>query len=90
MYHITYITPSKAAQDNLAKLNAMELTDSSSRNLIVSSVKQMYERGKIKTYSAAVGLMNLIQNDNIKEFDKRVNKMEKQYNPRKLNRLQNQ
>ena len=54
----------------------MDLTSSSSRKLIIGSVKQMYESGKTETYSTAVGLTNLIQIYNMKECDTRVNQIE--------------
>jgi hypothetical protein len=60
------------ATDNSVKLNrgaaialleTVALTDSASRNILISDVKQMFERGTIRTLSAAENLINLIQDD---------------------------
>ncbi len=42
-------------------LDTFELTDSVSRNILIGSVKQMFERGAIRTQAAASTLIQLIQ-----------------------------
>ena len=54
-----------------SKLDELELTGRSSRNMSRSNVKQMFEKGTIRTISAAEGLIKLIQENNMGEFDKK-------------------
>ena len=41
-------------------LDTFELTDSASRNVVIANVKQMFERGTIRTLAAAETLIKLI------------------------------
>jgi hypothetical protein len=53
----------------IALLDTVALTDSASRNILISNVKQMFERGTVRTLVAAENLINLIQDGRITEFD---------------------
>ena len=59
---------------SIALLNSVALTDSASRNILISNVKQMFERGTIKTLSAAENLINLIRDDRMTELDAKMKK----------------
>ena len=63
---------SKTRLQRSAKLDDLELTGSSSRNVLISNVKQMFEKGAIRTISAAEGLIKLIQENKMDEFDKKL------------------
>ena len=54
----------------------MELTSSSSRNLLVNSVKQVFERGTIRTVNVAENLIKLTQQNKMDEFDQKFAKVE--------------
>ncbi len=80
---------SKAKKENATKLNrqeglnlfdTFELTGSASRNMLISNVKQMYEKGNIRTLKEAEGLIKLVQENKLDEFDTRFNKIEKTEN----------
>ena len=69
-------TKMKSANSNtrtqrISKLDELELTGSSSRNMLISNVKQMFEKGTIRTVSAAEGLIKLTQENKMDEFDKK-------------------
>jgi len=75
-------TKRKSANSNTrmqrsSKLDELELTGSSSRNMLISNVKQMFEKGTIRTISAAEGLIKLIQENKMDEFDKTFAQIEK-------------
>ena len=53
-------------------LDTFELTDSASKNLLISNVKQMFEKGTIKTQAAAETLIKLVQNNKMEEFDAKM------------------
>ena len=59
------------------KLDELELTGSSSRNMLISNVKQMFEKGTIRTISAAEGLIKLIQENKMDEFGKKLPRKKK-------------
>ncbi len=80
---------SRAKRENATKLNrkegvilldTFELTDSASRNMLISNVKQMFEKGNIRTLKEAEGLVKLIQDNKLNEFDTRFSKIEKTEN----------
>ena len=80
-------TKRKSANSNTrmqrsSKLDELELTGSSSRNTSISNVKQMFEKGTIRTISAAEGLIKLIQENKMDEFDKKFAQIEKTQNTR--------
>ena len=75
-------TKRKSANSNTrmqrsSKLDELELTGSSSRNMLISNVKQMFEKGTIRTISAAEGLIKLIQENKMDEFDRKFAQIEK-------------
>ena len=68
-------TKRKSANSNTrtqrsSKLDELEFTGSSSRNMLISNVKQMFEKGTIRTISAAEELIKLTQENKMDEFDK--------------------
>ena len=65
-----------------ATLDELELTGSSSRSMLISNVKQMFEQGTIRTISAAEGLIKLTQENKMDEFDKTIAQIEKTQNAR--------
>ena len=67
-------------QRKAAQLDAFELTGSSSRNLLINSVKQMFEKGAIRTINTAENLIKLIQQNKMDEFDEKFAKIEKTEN----------
>ena len=80
-------TKRKSANSNTrmqrsSKLDELELPGSSSRNMLISNVKQMFEKGTIRTISAAEGLIKLIQENKMDEFDKTFAQVEKTQNTR--------
>ena len=50
-------------------LDTFELTDSVSKNMLISNVKQMFEKGTLRTLAAAETLIKLIQENKMQEFD---------------------
>ena len=67
-------------------VDTFELTDSASRNILISNVKQMFEKGTIRTLAAAEALIKLIQEDKMKEFDERIGKLDKAENTKAAKR----
>ena len=67
-------------QEGLILLGTFELTSSASRNMLISNVKQMYEKGNIRTMKEAEGLIKLVQENKLDEFDTRFGKIEKTEN----------
>ena len=75
---------SKGKDDKTTKLNrqaktisldTFELTDSASRNILISNVKQMFERGTLRTLASAEALIKLIQDNKMTEFDEKMAKL---------------
>ena len=54
-----YAKLSRGAKTTL--LDTFELTDSASRNISISNVKQMFERGTLRTLASAEALIKLMQ-----------------------------
>ena len=76
---------SKGKTDQTTKLNrqaktilldTFELTDSASRNILIGNVKQMFERGTLRTLASAEALIKLIQNNKMTEFDEKMAKLD--------------
>ena len=67
-------------QAKTALLDTFELTDSVSRNILIGSVKQMFERGTIRTQAAASTLIKLIQENKMDQVDAKMGKLEKALN----------
>jgi hypothetical protein len=63
-----------------AQLDEYDLTDNTSRNISIGSVKQMFQRGTIRTQAAAGNLIKLIQANNIDQIDAKMGKLEKAVN----------
>ena len=63
---------SNAGLQRSAKLDELEFTGSSSRNMLISNVKQMFEKRAIRTISAAEGLIKLIQESKWMTLTKQV------------------
>ena len=61
----------------ITKLDELELTGSASRNLLINSVKQMFERGVIQRVDVAEPLIKLTQETKMDEFDAKFAKIEK-------------
>ena len=57
-------------------LDTFELTDSASRNILISNVKQMFERGTLRTLASAEALIKLIQDNKMTEFDEKMAKLD--------------
>ena len=66
---------SKRRESNMKKLEEYELTDSASKNALISSVKVMYQRGGIPRITTATSLIKLVQNDKMKQFEKRFGEL---------------
>ena len=60
----------------LAKVDDLELTRCSSRKTLINSVKQMFEKGTIRTLAAAENLIKLIQDGKMDEFDVKLKKLD--------------
>ncbi len=56
-------------KEKAAQLDAYDITDSTSRNILIGSVKQMFERGTIRTQAAASNLIKLIQANKMDQVD---------------------
>ena len=67
-------------QAKTALLDTFELTDSVSRNILIGSVKQMFERGTIRIQAAACTLIMLIQENKMDQVDAKMGKLEKAVN----------
>ena len=66
----------KTRQENIQLLNEFEDTPNASRNILISTVKQMYSRGSIRTYKEAATLIKLAQDNKMDDFDEKYNKIE--------------
>ena len=66
----------KTRQENVQLLNAFEDTPNASRNILISTVKQMYSRGSIRTYKEAETFIKLAQENKMDDFDEKYNKIE--------------
>ena len=63
-----------------AQLDEYDLTRSSTRNILIGSVKQMFERGTIRTQAAAGNLIKLIQENKMDQVDAKIAKLDKAVN----------
>ena len=61
-------------------LDTFELTDSVSRNILIGSVMQMFERGTIRTQAAASTLIKLIQENKMDQVDAKMEILDKAVN----------
>ena len=67
-------------------LDTFELTDSVSRNILIGSVKQLFERGTIRTQAAASTLIKLIQENKMDQVDAIMEKLDKAVNTKAAKR----
>ena len=63
-------------QENMAKLNAYDMAGSASKKMLMRTVKDMFEKGEIERFAQADGLMKLLRDNKLKEFDKCFDKLE--------------
>ena len=63
-------------KEKAAQLDAYDLTDSTSRNMLIGSVKQMFQRGEIRTQTAAGNLIKLIQENKMDQVDAKMGKIQ--------------
>ncbi len=64
-------------KEKSAQLDEYDLTDSTSRNIVIGSVKNMFERGTIRTQAAAGNLIKLIQENKMDQVDAKMAKSDK-------------
>ena len=64
-------------KEKAAQLDEYTLTSSSTRNILIGTVKTMFERGTIRTQSAAGNLIKLIQENKMEQVDAKMGKLEK-------------
>ena len=64
-------------KEKATQLDEYALTSSSTRNILIGSVKQMFERGTIRTQAAAGNLIKLIQENKMEQVDAEMGKLEK-------------
>ena len=57
-------------------LDTFELKDSASRNGLISNVKQMFERGAIRTIAASETLIKRIQENKMDQVDEKMAKLD--------------
>ena len=63
-------------QEYMTKLSAYEAPGSASRRMLMNTVKDMFESGKIEKYAQAEALMKSLRDNKMKDFDKRFSKIE--------------
>ena len=63
-------------KEKATQLDEYALTGSSARNILIGTVKQMFERGEIRTQTAAGNLIKLIQENKMEQADARINKIQ--------------
>ena len=63
-------------KEKATQLDEYALTGSSTRNILIGTVKQMFERGEIRTQAAAGNLIKLIQENKMDQVDAKMGKLE--------------
>ena len=63
---------SKARSPNLAKLEAYEPTDSTTRNVLQNTVKELYNKGTIRQIKHATALMELLKENELGKIGKKL------------------
>ena len=61
-------------------LDTFELTDSASRNVLIATVKQMFDKGTIRTLAAAEQLIKQIQDEEMDKVDAAFARLDKSAN----------
>ena len=63
-------------KEKATQLDEYALTGSSTRNILIGTVKQMFERGEIRTQAAAGKLIKLIQENQMDQVDAKMGKIQ--------------
>ena len=63
-------------KEKATQLDEYALTGSSTRNILIGTVKQMFERGEIRTQTAAGNLIKLIQENKMEQVDAKMGKIQ--------------
>ena len=63
-------------KEKATQLDEYALTGSSTRNILIGTVKQMFERGEIRTQTAAGNLIKLIQENKMDQVDAKMGKIQ--------------
>ena len=63
-------------KEKAAQLDEYALTGSSTRNILIQNVKQMFQRGEIRTQTAAGNLIKLIQENKMDQVDAKMGRLE--------------
>ena len=63
-------------KEKAAQLDEYALTSSSTRNILIGTVKSMFERGTIRTQAAAGNLIKLIQENKMEQVDAKMGKIQ--------------
>ncbi len=63
-------------KEKATQLDEYVLTGSSTRNILIGTVKQMFERGEIRTQAAAGNLIKLIQENKMDQVDAKMGKIQ--------------
>ena len=61
-------------KEKATQLDEYALTGSSTRNILIGTAKQMFERGEIRTQTAAGNLIKLIQGNKMDQVDAKMGK----------------
>ena len=64
-------------KEKATQLDEYALTGSSTRNIVIGTVKQMFERGEIRTQASAGNLIKLIQENKMDQVDAKMGRLEK-------------
>ena len=73
-------------KEKATQLDEYALTGSSTRNILIGTVKQMFERGEIRTQTAAGNLIKLIQENKMEQVDAKMGKLQQAVNTKSDNR----
>ena len=63
-------------QEQMTKLSAYEAPGSASRRMLMNTVKEMFESGKIERFAQAEALMKSLRDNKMNDFDARFSKLE--------------
>ena len=74
-------------KEKAAQLDEYALTGSSTRNILIGTVKQMFERGTIRTQAAAGNLIKLIQENKMDQVDAKMARLDKAVNIKGAKRI---
>ena len=74
-------------KEKATQLEEYALTGSSTRNILIGTVKQMFERGEIRTQAAAGNLIKLIQENKMDQVNAKIAKLDRAVNIKGAKRL---